>query len=249
MRLQGKVAFITGAARGAGEAQARLFAREGSSVLVADLREAQGRAVASDIAASGGRAFFARMDVVNEEDWKRAIDECVTRFGGLDVLVNNAAIFRSTPIVETTEAEWDELMAINAKGVFLGTKHAIRRMRDGGGGSIVNISSTAGLVAGGRGPAYGSSKAAVRLLTKYVAVQHAGDGIRSNSIHPGALDTEMISEKLGTPEGRADVMSKVPLGRIGTVDDVAFAALFLASDESSYVTGSELVVDGGLIAQ
>jgi cyclopentanol dehydrogenase len=163
--------------------------------------------------------------------------------------VNNAAIYSRVSIEHTEVEEWDRIMDINTKGVFLGTKHAIPVMREAGGGSIVNISSTAGLVGSARGSAYGTSKGGVRLFTKYTAIQHAADRIRANSIHPGPIDTGMIAEALSTPEGRAASESRVPLGRIGTITDVAYGALFLASDESSYMTGSELVIDGGMTAQ
>lgn len=170
-------------------------------------------------------------------------------YGRLDVLINNAAIYKRTPIVQTGLDEWNQIMDINSTGVFLGTKHAVPAMQKSGGGSIINISSTAGLVGSERGSAYGASKGSVRLFTKYTAIQHAGDGIRANSIHPGPIDTEMIADNISTPEGRAESESRVPLGRIGTVMDVAYGALFLASDESSFMTGAELVIDGGVTAR
>ena len=173
----------------------------------------------------------------------------VETFGRLDILINNAAIYARTLIVDTDIEEWRRIMDINMTGVFLGTKHAVPAMRESGGGSIINISSTAGLVGSARGSAYGTSKGGVRLFTKYTAIQHAPDGIRANSIHPGPVDTEMISDNLSTPEGRAESLARIPLGRIGTVMDVAYGALFLASEESSFVTGSELVIDGGMTAQ
>jgi NAD(P)-dependent dehydrogenase (short-subunit alcohol dehydrogenase family) len=249
MRLVGKVALISGGARGQGAAEARLFSREGARVVLGDVLEDLGRQVEAEINEAGGEALFLRLDVTQESEWERAVGEAVGRFGKLDVLVNNAAILRTTPIEHTTVEEWDTVMAVNARGVFLGTKHAIPVMRDAGGGSIINISSTAGLVGSLRGGAYGSSKGAVRLFTKYTAIQHAEEGIRANSIHPGPIDTEMIAESIGTPEGRTRSEGRIPSGRVGTVDDVAYGALFLASDESSYMTGSELVIDGGFSAQ
>ena len=249
MRLVDKVALISGGARGQGAAEARLFSREGARVVLGDVLEDLGRQVEAEINETGGQALFLRLDVTQESDWERVVRETVGRFGKLDVLVNNAAILRTTPIEHTTVEEWDTVMAVNARGVFLGTKHAIPEMRKAGGGSIINISSTAGLVGSPRGGAYGTSKGAVRLFTKYTAIQHAGDGIRANSIHPGPIDTEMIAESIGTPEGRTRSEGRIPVGRVGTVDDVAYGTLFLASDESSYMTGSELVIDGGSSAQ
>ena len=249
MRLEGKVALITGASGGVGAAQARLFSREGALVFMTDVRVEEGEAIALEIAESGRKTSFAKLDVTKEDDWRSAVALCLKSFGPPTVLVNNAGIYRTTPILDTAEEEWDAVMEVNAKGVFLGTKHVVPEMKAAGGGSIVNISSTAGLLGGGRGHAYGASKGAVRLFTKYTAVQFAKEGVRANSIHPGALDTDLIADVLGTPEGRAASVSKVPIGRIGNAQDVANAALFLASDESSFVTGSELIVDGGLTAR
>ena len=249
MRLDGKVALITGGARGQGEAEARLFAREGASVVLGDVLVDAGQRVEAQINETGGRAFFVPLDVSSDSDWKAAIQATLDRFGKLNILVNNAAIYHTDPIEHTTEEDWDKVMAVNAKGVFLGTKHSIPHMRSAGGGSVVNISSIGGMVAHSHGGAYGSSKSAVRLLTKSTAIQHAGDGIRANSIHPGAIDTEMIADNLSTPEARALTTSRIPLKSIGTVEDVAHGALFLASDESSFMTGAELVIDGGLTAQ
>ena len=249
MRLEGKVVFISGGSRGQGAAEARLFATEGASVVMGDILEDEGRRLEAEINESGGRALFVRLDAASEPDWQNAIRQTVQTFGKLDVLVNNAAIYSRVPIEQTSAEEWDKIMAVNARGVFLGTKHSIPEMRKSGGGSIVNISSTAGLVGSARGSAYSASKGAVRLLTKSTAVQHAGEGIRANSIHPGPIDTDMIADNIATPEGRAESEARVPLGRIGSVEDVAYGALFLASDESSYMTGSELVIDGGATAQ
>ena len=249
MRLRDKVALISGGARGIGAAEARLFAREGASVVIGDVLEERGEQVAVGIGEAGGHALFVRLDVRREADWKKAVQQTVETFGKLDVLVNNAGIYSIVPIEDTSTEEWDEVMAVNVRGVFLGTKHAIPAMRRSGGGSIVNVSSTAGIVASARGSAYGTSKGAVRLLTKYTAVQHAKDGIRSNSIHPGPIDTDMIAANVATPEGRAASIARVPLGRLGAVEDVAYGALFLASDESSFMTGSEVVIDGGVTAQ
>jgi len=249
MRLEGKVALITGAAKGIGAAEAGLFAEQGASVVVSDVQEDIGLSVAAHISAEGGRSSFVRLDVAKPEDWKDAVDQTILHFGKLDVLVNNASIYSMLPVEVTTLDDWDELMRVNARGTFLGTTHAIPAMRDCGGGSIVNISSTAAMIGSKKGGAYGASKAAVRLLTKATAVQHAKDGIRANSIHPGPIETEMISSLISTPDGRAASVSRIPIGRLGTTWDVAHAALFLASDESSFMTGSELLIDGGMTAQ
>ena len=249
MRLKGKVALITGAARGQGAEEARLFAAEGAKVVLADVLQIEGVAVTASIGERGGEAAFVRIDVTSENDWRNAVDFTMRTYGRLDILINNAGVYKRTPIEETDLAEWNSVMDTNSTGVFLGTKHAIPAMRESGGGSIINISSTAGLVGSHRGGAYGASKGSVRLFTKFTAVQHAADGIRANSIHPGPIDTEMIAGNISTPEGRALSASRIPLGRIGTVMDVAYGALFLASDESSYMTGAELVIDGGMTAQ
>ncbi len=249
MRLEGKVVVISGGSRGQGAAEAKLFAKEGASVVMGDILEDEGKKLEAEINESGGRALFVKLDVTSESEWQDAIAETVRTFGKLDVLVNNAAIYSRRSVEDTTVEEWDRIMAVNVKGVFLGTKHSIAEMRKVGGGSIINISSTAGLVGSTRSSAYTASKGGVRLLTKSTAVQYAGEGIRANSIHPGPIDTEMIAENIGTPEGLAQSVARVPLGRVGTIDDVAYGALFLASDESSYMTGSELVIDGGVTAQ
>ena len=217
--------------------------------MIADILEPEGNAVVAQIRESGGDASFIRLDVTSEDDWQDAVEFTLNTYGRLDILINNAAIYKRTPIVQTGLDEWNQIMDINSTGVFLGTKHAVPAMQKSGGGSIINISSTAGLVGSERGSAYGASKGSVRLFTKYTAIQHAGDGIRANSIHPGPIDTEMIKENISTPEDRAESEARVPLGRIGTVMDVAYGALFLASDESSFMTGAELVVDGGVTAR
>jgi cyclopentanol dehydrogenase len=249
MRLENKVALITGGSRGQGATEARLFAKEGATVVIADILEDQGKQLEAEINESGGRALFTRLDVTSEEDWQRAIRETVAAFGKINILVNNAGIYARVAIVDTTLEDWNKIMDINSTGVFLGTKTVIPAMQDAGGGSIINLSSTAGLVGSAKGSAYGASKGSVRLFTKYTAIQHATDGIRANSIHPGPIETEMIADNLSTDEGRAASISRVPLGRIGTVDDVAYGALFLASDESSFMTGAELVIDGGITSQ
>ncbi len=250
MRLAGKVALISGGARGMGAAEARLFAREGARVVVGDVLEAEGAGVAADIVAKGGEAVFVRLDVTSETDWERAVGLAVGRFGKLDVLVNNAGVGAAGRIEDTTVEAWDRVMDVNAKGVFLGTRAAIPAMRRAGGGSIVNISSQLGLVGmDDSSPQYQASKGAVRLLTKTTALQYAKDGIRANSVHPGPIVTAMTERRRADPAQYARMLSRIPLGRYGEPDEVGYGVLYLASDESAYVTGSELVIDGGWTAQ
>lgn len=252
-RLQGKVALITGGSSGIGEATARLFAREGAKVVIADTQVEKGQQVASAIRAEGGEAAFVQADVSLDADAKQMVGFTVARHGRLDVLFNNAGIESPKPEVETSESEWDRVMAVNAKGVFLGTKHAIEAMRRSGGGSIINTSSIFGLVGSPGFAAYHASKGAVRLFTKSTALAHAKDNIRANSIHPGVIETPMLAEVIASePDAeaaRTEWMKGEPLGRFGRPEDIAFGALYLASDESSFVTGTELVIDGGWTAQ
>jgi NAD(P)-dependent dehydrogenase (short-subunit alcohol dehydrogenase family) len=247
-RLDGKVALISGGARGQGAAEVQLFAREGAKVVFGDILDAEGRQVEAGIRAAAGEATYVHLDVTNEASWRAAVDTAVSRYGALHVLVNNAGIYIRKRIEETTEDDLDQILAVNVKGVFLGVKHALPAMRRAGGGSIINISSTAGLVGNPTGsPIYTTSKGAVRLFTKATAMQHARENIRCNSIHPGPIDTAMLDEVAG---GRSEgMLGRVPLGRVGTVEDIAYGVLYLASDESSFVTGSELVIDGGMTAQ
>ena len=250
MRLAGKVALISGGARGMGAAEARLFAREGAQVVIGDVLEAEGRSVEAEIKAKGGEAVFAQLDVTSESDWQRAAEIAQSRFGRLNVLVNNAGIGGGTRIEETTLEDWDRMMAVNSTGVFLGTKTAIAAMRRAGGGSIINISSQLGLVGtDNSSPQYQASKGAVRLLTKATAIQYAREGIRANSVHPGPIVTPMTERRRADPAQRQLMISRIPLGRYGEPDEVAYGVLYLASDESAYVTGSELVIDGGWTAQ
>ena len=244
MRLEGKVALISGAASGIGAATARLFAREGSGVVIADIQEDKGQAVAREIVDSGGRALFIKLDVTVEEEWRRAVKRTVDEFGKLDILVNDAGISQIDKVEELSKEGWDAVMGVNAKGTFLGTKHAIPAMRKAGGGSIVNISSGAGLVGNPDGAGYGASKGAVRIFTKATAVQYAADGIRANSIHPGPIDTPMLHSSPGDAQDR-----DLPMKRRGTADEIAYGVLYLASNEASYVTGAELAIDGGRTAQ
>ena len=250
MRLEGKVALISGGARGQGAVEARMFAREGAKVVFGDLLDDQGRMVEAEILEMGGEATYVHLDVTSESDWAAAVATAVSRYGKLDVLVNNAGITIRKSVEDTTVEDWDRIMDINAKGVFLGTKHAIPAMRDAGGGSIVNISSIAGIVGSATtGSSYSATKGAVRLLTKSTAIQYASEGIRCNSVHPGLLETPMTEGILADPENREFRTSRIPLGRVGTSEDVAYGVLYLSSDESSFVTGSELVIDGGTTAQ
>ena len=248
-RLQGKVALISGGARGQGACEGRLFAQEGAKVVLTDILDEEGEAVAVEIRQQGGDAIYVRLDVTQEQQWQDVIQATVDRYGKLDILVNNAGIFPMVRVEDTSVELWEQVMDINVTGVFLGTKHAIPAMRAAGGGSIINISSVAGLVGGFRAAAYSASKGAVRILTKGTAVQYAADGIRANSVHPGIIVTQMTEELLSDESAREQRLTGTPIGRFGTVDDVAYGVLFLASDESSYVTGSELVIDGGSTAQ
>ena len=249
-RLDGKVAIITGGARGQGASEGILFAQEGAKVVLGDILDEEGASVEAQIREAGGDARYVRLDVTLAADWERAVELAESAYGKLDVLVNNAAIFMPNGIEDTTEEQWDRLMAINAKGVFLGTKHSIPAMRRAGGGSIINISSIAGMVGNPRsGVAYSASKGAVRLFTKATAIQHAKDNIRCNSVHPGPIDTPMTEESRRDPAQQAQRLARVPMGRSAAPEEVAYGVLFLASDESSYMTGSEMVIDGGVTAQ
>ena len=248
-RLDGKSCLISGGAKGLGAAQARLFAREGARVAVGDILDADGGRLVEELRASGADSVFLRLDVTSETDWEGAVGAVMCELGALDVLVNNAGIYNRALVEDTTLEEWERVMSVNSTGVFLGTKHAVPAMRRSGGGSIVNMSSVAGLVGSRTQTVYNASKGAVRLLTKSTAVQYAADGIRANSVHPGVIETDMMKEVVRNEDERATRMSLTPIGRFGTAEDVAHGVLFLASDEASYVTGAELVIDGGLTVQ
>jgi len=250
-KLDGKVALISGGARGQGAAEAETFAKEGARVVFGDIRDDEGKKVEAAIRARGGDAVYVHLDVTSETDWQSAVKAATSRYVKLDILINNAAIvIPRVPIEERTVAEWDQVMAVNAKGVFLGTKYAIPAMRRAGGGSIVNISSVAGIGQSlHQEPAYAASKGAVRIFTKVTASQHAKDKIRCNSVHPGPVDTEMFHSAFRDREAMERRLQRIPMQRMGTVAEIVSAVLYLASDDSSYVTGSELVIDGGALAQ
>ncbi len=249
MRFDGKVAMVTGSAGGMGAVEAKLFAQEGAKVVVADLLEDEGSKVVADIAAAGGEARFVRLDVTDENDWQEAVTTAVATFGKLDILVNNAGISGSSGGDLMDTAAWDRLMEINAKGVFLGIKYAVSAMQLTGGGAIVNISSISGFAGQDYTHiGYNASKGAVRIMTKSAAVQQAKHGIRVNSVHPGILPPMRTSVTSAEPERRKQMIAQIPMGREGRREEVGYAVLFLASDEASYITGTELVVDGGFLA-
>jgi NAD(P)-dependent dehydrogenase (short-subunit alcohol dehydrogenase family) len=250
--LDGKRALITGGASGIGRATALLFGREGAAVVVADVDEAGGRAVAGEIEAAGGRAVFVRCNVTQSQDCRRAVEQAVASFGGLDVLFNNAGIIRRTSILDITEEEWDQVMAVNVKSIYLVSREVVPLMAAEGGGAIVNTASGWGLVGGRNAVSYCASKGAVVNMTRAMALDHGGQNIRVNCICPGDTDTGMLREEarqLGAVEAEflADAADR-PLGRVGTPDEIAQAVLYLASDAASFVTGTALVVDGGGLA-
>ena len=248
MRVANKITLITGGAHGMGAAMASLFAREGATVVVADILEKEGRELAAAIGQSGGRARFLPLDVTQEAGWRETLAAITAHHGRLDVLVNNAGVSGALPDRLGVE-DFDRIMAVNARGTFLGLKYGIEAMKQGGGGAIVNVSSISGLV----GQAfvhmgYNGAKAAIHLMTKAAAVQFGRDGIRVNSVHPGYMPPMRTSVTSADPALRERLMASIPLGRSGRPEEVAGAVLFLASDEASYITGAELVVDGGFLA-
>jgi NAD(P)-dependent dehydrogenase (short-subunit alcohol dehydrogenase family) len=244
-RLTGKVALISGAARGMGAAEARLFAAEGAKVVLGDVRE-EGRRVADEInaAADARLALYVPLDVTDAAQWAAAVDAAERQFGGLDVLVNNAGVLGMAGVEDTTEEEWDRVVGVNQKGVWLGMKAAVPALRRRGGGSIVNISSIYGMIGSGAAAAYQGSKGAVRILTKTAAVQYAPENIRVNSVHPGITTTPLVEEGIHLA-GRQAIACLAPMKREGKPEEIAYGVLFLASDEASFVTGAELVIDGG----
>ena len=247
-RLDGKVAIVTGAARGQGEAEARMFAAEGARLVLSDVRKDQLHTLAEELAHNGNDVVAQDFDVTDEAGWASAVELAEERFGRLDVLVNNAGVLSMAGVEATTRELWDRIVAVNQTGVWLGMKAAIPAIRKAGGGSIVNISSIYGLIGSGAAAAYQATKGAVRLLTKTAAVEYAPVGIRVNSIHPGVIATPMVDEEV-PEEFMPALIQATPLGRPGRPEEIAYGALFLASDESSFMTGSELVIDGGYTTQ
>ena len=255
-RLEGKAVLITGAAHGVdgelmgfGGAFARTAAREGASVVVTDVDEESGRLTAAQIVEGGAPAVFARLDVTSESDWKSAIAATLDAYGRLDVLVNSAGVHALYDVEHTSEGDWDRLMDVHAKGKFFGAKYAVPEMRRAGGGSIINVSSIAAMVGSPSNTAYHAANGAVRSFSRVAAIQLAADGIRVNSVHPGYADTPFTVGPFSQPGALESRLSRVPMGRLGTAQEIANVLLYLASDESSYVTGAELVVDGGVLAQ
>ena len=249
-RLKGKVALISGAAKGMGAVEARMFAKEGASLVIGDILEDEGTKLALEISYEGASCVFAPLDVRKASQWESAVTKAMSAYGRLDVLVNNAGVTSRMNLLDSPEEDWDRVLDINAKGSFLGIKTVIPAMRKSGGGSIVNISSQLGLVGGDfSSPQYQASKGAVRILTKSVAIQYASEGIRCNSVHPAPIETDMTAEVRADKARLADMVRRIPMGRYGKPEEVAYAVIYLASNESSFVTGSELVVDGGWTAQ
>lgn len=249
--VKDRVAIITGCAGSLGSAQTRMLARNGARTVLTDLNEAGGEALAAELRGEGCTALFMRHDVTDENSWREVADKTIAQFGELNILVNNAGCnLKAAPIEERTVEEWDHIMAVNTRSVFLGTKHAIPLMRKVGGGSIVNISSVAGLGCSKMmEAAYVASKAAVYMFTKATAAQYGNDNIRANSVHPGPIMSDMLQGYYSTPEKKAARLAVVPLNRFGQADEVAAAVMFLASDEASYITGTQIAVDGGSLAQ
>jgi NAD(P)-dependent dehydrogenase (short-subunit alcohol dehydrogenase family) len=256
MRLQGKVALLTGAAAaipgelmGFGGAAAHLFVREGASVVLTDIRDELGERAAALLREGGAEARYKHLDVTSEGNWQRVVDDVMAEFGRLDILFNNAGVSYPRKVEDITTEIWERELGVHAKGVFLGTRTAIPAMRKGGGGSIVNTSSVMGIVGSPTSPAYSAAKGAITVFTKSAALQYARENIRINSVHPGYADTPLTEARFNDPETRAALIARTPMGRLGTAMDIANGVLFLASDESSWMTGSELVIDGGMTAQ
>jgi 3(or 17)beta-hydroxysteroid dehydrogenase len=256
MRLQGKTAVLTGAAAaikgdlmGFGGAAANIFAREGAKVVITDIRDDLGERSAAALRSAGHDARYMHLDVTSEQNWAQVVEAVMAAHGRLDILFNNAGIAFPGKVEDITVEMWDRELAVHAKGVFLGTKTVIPAMRKGGGGSIINTSSVMGIVGSPTSPAYSAAKGAITLFTKSAALQYAKENIRINSVHPGYADTPLTARRFNDPAVRKVLLDRTPMGRLGTADDIANGVLFLASDESSWITGSELVIDGGMTAQ
>ena len=250
MRLKDKVAVISGGARGMGAAEAKLFASEGCNVIIGDILKDESLKIVSDIRSRGGNCTFLELDVRKEKDWENVVAHAIKEYGKIDILVNNAGLTAEGNVENLTLKEWNYVMDVNLTGVFLGCKHVLPSMRLAKSGSIINISSQLGFVGNETSnPAYQASKGGVRIFTKNVAVTYASYNVRCNSIHPGPVDTPMTESARSDKEFLEKLIAKIPMGRIGLPEEVAWAVLYLASDESSYVTGIELLVDGGWVAQ
>ncbi len=248
-RLDGKVALVTGGARGIGAAIGRLFALEGANVMLADVRDQTGHETVDSIRNAGACALFCHLDVTNEDAWRGTVALAIQHFGRLDVLVNNAGIAELGEARFEDLQVWGRTLDVNAKGAYLGIKHVSPAMIEAGGGSIINVSSIAAMIGGRASLAYRASKGALRALSRAMAIRLASDAVRVNAIFPGDVETPLNRDYLADPKIRAQRISTVPLGRLGRPDDIAYLALYLASDESSFVTGAELVIDGGRTAQ
>ena len=247
-RVEGKVALVTGGAMGMSKADAQVLASEGAKVVVTDIADKEGKAVVEAIKQEGGEAIFLPLDVTSEGEWQAVADKAIGEYGKVDVLVNNAGILIYKPIQETSAYEFDRTLAVNLRGVFLGCKAILPAMKKAGAGSIINISSMYGMIGVANAAAYQASKGGVRLITKSVAVEYAAHNIRSNSVHPGLIETPMTAAISDDLELEKHILGPTILGRAGKPEEVANVVLFLASDESSYVDGTEFVVDGGYTA-
>ncbi|MBV1906131.1 MAG: glucose 1-dehydrogenase [Pseudomonadales bacterium] len=244
-RIQNKVCLITGAALGMGREHALLLAEEGARLILTDINTADGEAIAKQINGSGGEAIFIKHDASSEEDWQHVVEKGTRHFGKIDVLVNNAGVFVLKPIQETSTEEWDFVQSVNTRGVFFGIKYILPAMQIAGGGSIINISSIYGIIGAPNASAYQASKGAVRLLTKSAAVEYAEFNIRVNSVHPGVIATNMTKDLLADDATTEALLGSAIIRRAAQPKEISWGVLFLASDESSYMTGSELVIDGG----